>query len=417
MFPDDSSAQTYSSAYQGVEFIATSTCTGTRSNNQDSFFMGGASLGEPLSDLDLENVFSETNHAVKAALKQHDIQDTEENKESGCTALLGIVREKEIVIANAGDCRAILVYKKNDIYEIKRLSSEHRLSNAKEEERISAGFHTPSLPRRLRAKATDKSGIIPTRGLGGENYQVNFSDKPEIERFNISDIDKKAAFIISSTDGFWEAVTDQEVLDFFNKENENHKTLADKANALRQKAYQQKKQHEIDNITVCVGCIHPGMMFGIFDGFGTFGHIAAQTAAQSMHVNLHLKIDIALIQKTLCMPEKSVAEKMQIVQDFYHKWVSLPWWKEYKHLIIFTVCFSLSVLIGGLFTGPLILPALLLSVKKAAILEGAIMGIGAGLVQASLYGAYHWNRYHRSSFQILEEAKHDAIAYSAPCCS
>ncbi len=243
------------------------------SHNQDRFtFSNNIDAFKNLSDSQLKiilhNAFYIADLKVKAALSSLSSDSGKVPEDSGSTALVSYKQGNRIFIANAGDCRATLVHKKNNKYHIKHLTQEieHRTSLVKEQERIKrCGGNI--VHGRL-----ERGGLANTRGLGAPDYVASgFSCVPDF--ICVRDIDLTDSFLLNSTDGFWEHVKDEEIVDFFNIHSEC--TLEDRAKELRKIAYNNKNQ---DNITV--GILKEGMS-GIFDGFGDYGDIAAQTAAEN----------------------------------------------------------------------------------------------------------------------------------------
>ena len=70
--------------------------------------------------------------------------------DAGSTALVAMVRDKQIVVANAGDCRALLLQRSTRAasrpYHVVALSVDHKPDREDEEARIKAagGFVSPA---------------------------------------------------------------------------------------------------------------------------------------------------------------------------------------------------------------------------------------------------------------------------------
>ncbi len=356
---DDPKAKTI--AYQDSIGISTGPGRG-EANNHDSYVMGVIDPDALFSNDQIKTIFKNTNEKVKSALGLYDQDKTGEDKESGCTALLCMVQAKGVVVAHAGDCKATLVYKKNGQYHLKHLTTPHRLSNSIEIKRVDANQQTLD-SQRLSTFDNRKVGIMPTRGFGAENYIPGFIPEPEIINLE-EDIDLNEAYIIGSTDGFWEHISDQALLRKFNNKEFINSSLTNKANQLRKQAYFKKEKDEYingDNITVCVARATPGVLFGVTDGFGVFGGVAARSAIDNLHddilkyesVNLldpQVQFEVASINLLNMMKNKTAtkAEQIQALVTFHNVYVSLPWWREYSYTLTLVICIVVGAIIGTL---------------------------------------------------------------------
>lgn len=132
---------------------------------------------------------------------------------SGTTALVAAVVGSRLLVANAGDCRAVLARKGRAV----ELTSDHRPSSPTERERIEAagGF-------------VDNEGYLNgdlgvSRALGDFHYphlkhgtgSGPLTAEPEVSEFEIDD---DVEFVVLASDGALDSMTSQGVVDIVRAE-------------------------------------------------------------------------------------------------------------------------------------------------------------------------------------------------------
>ena len=139
--------------------------------------------------------------AIIAAYKEVDQMLT--GQTSGTTAVTIFLDGHELLTANAGDSRCLLV-RRNDWLQ---LSTDHRLSNPAEKDRI------------MRTKAQIRepyvmvggSGLMPTRSLGDPDFALaGVIPTPSTRRKVLNQDD---LLLILACDGLFDVMTNQEVAD------------------------------------------------------------------------------------------------------------------------------------------------------------------------------------------------------------
>lgn len=429
--------------------------------NHDSFLMG--SLGPEVLSPDSEQLqkiftdaFATTNLQVNAALHAYDKDGTGDDKESGTTSLVCWVQKNRIVVANAGDCEAKLVYKNaQGIYEIKALTKPHRLSNPHEKIRVKTDQHgkiIENMPQRLCSLDSKCGGLVPTRGLGATNYAPGFTYEPEIiieENTNLKD-----AYLITSSDGVWESLNDDEILDVFNNSKYEEDILAQSVHELIDKAI---SKGSIDNVTLGICKIEPNLVVGVFDGLGTFGGVAAREAAAKMQVNMfrslisnalfvdpkHKKLDQQLKKLTakltseqpkinpmswtkatqlaqdtqamlnIVLGDADHSEKMAAAQKYHDNYVNVPWWREYSYMLTVIACAAVGAIIGALLgaflTGPFFVGGAVLGALEGAA-EGAAFvaaaGAGISFTNCGLHFGYRCVATESTAIAAISDARH-----------
>jgi len=142
--------------------------------------------------------------------------------DSGCCCLGVFIQRGILYTINVGDCKAILVKANSSSGKagnvvIKELSKQHRAIREEETQRISA--------RGGRFDKTSKDGSTPriwqdqlgpgisaTRVLGNfKAKSIGLISEPEIESYVLTKEDK---YIIAATDGLWDVMSAEEVVDF-----------------------------------------------------------------------------------------------------------------------------------------------------------------------------------------------------------
>ncbi len=142
-----------------------------------------------------EQAFNQAYQAISDELKGQD---------SGTTAIDFLVEEKEIIAANAGDARAIVVGEK----EITQLTTDHRLDNKAERERITGMGGQVRYPYVYRGYL----GLMPTRTIGDEYFKpVGVIATPSVKRHPISGSD---LMLLAACDGLFDIMSNSEVADF-----------------------------------------------------------------------------------------------------------------------------------------------------------------------------------------------------------
>ena len=140
---------------------------------------------------------------------------------SGSTCVSLIYTRKKVFCINIGDSRCIVGKFDGYNWKSESLSVDHKPSLEKEKERIlnNGGEIRQSKddngefigPQRVWVKNTDVPGLAMSRSFGDEvAHQIGVVCEPEIFEYELHQEDK---FIILASDGLWEFMTNQEVID------------------------------------------------------------------------------------------------------------------------------------------------------------------------------------------------------------
>jgi serine/threonine protein phosphatase PrpC len=151
---------------------------------------------------------------------QQDAPDSREAKEitwaSGCTAVSCIVTPKQVIVANCGDSRAVLCKEEGGEVKEEQLSTDHKPNLPDEKKRIKAAEGTVESNRVNGFLSTSRSlGIFRFKS----NYDIPIDSQlvtgiPEIK---VIDRSSTMKFLILSSDGIWDCVSNQDGVEFLDE--------------------------------------------------------------------------------------------------------------------------------------------------------------------------------------------------------
>jgi len=132
----------------------------------------------------------------------------------GCTACVCCVTEDQLVVANAGDSRAVLCRGGRAV----ALSEDHKPNDAREKRRIEAagGYVENSGPGQYRVNGN----LNLSRALGDLEYKKDATRGPEEQIIcatpdvEFAERSEEDEFLVICCDGVWDVKTNQEVVDF-----------------------------------------------------------------------------------------------------------------------------------------------------------------------------------------------------------
>jgi pyruvate dehydrogenase phosphatase len=285
---------------------------------------------------------------------------------SGACAVVVHVDEKQIQAANIGDCRAVVARKTGAAssrdkiaYEAVELTTDHQIENEAERERLILNHpNEPDIVYRNRVKGR----LQPTRGMGDGLYKRNdyyeikrqqynrfisrygwtapyITAEPEIRSHEIQDNDD---YLIVSTDGLFQDMTNQQVVDYVAEYvnhkkygtpfvNENHIDIDAGLSAyLIRKAllhaslrlprpYREDEQTALSSLLQ----LPEGMRRNIHDDLTVVvvkldHEVQKQHAHSQHHLNDKLRLPVAsTLQRALSDPERKT--RQELAQEAYNK--------------------------------------------------------------------------------------------------
>jgi len=158
---------------------------------------------EQLHTLFLHHLQKRQNPDEAMAAAYREVDHMLIGQRSGTTAVTVFIRERELLAANVGDSRCLLIRRQDSL----QLSADHRLSNPEEKDRIrqtGADIREPYI-------MVGDSGLMPTRCLGDHDFaSAGVIPDPFIHRKLLNQDD---LFLILACDGLFDVMSNQEVAD------------------------------------------------------------------------------------------------------------------------------------------------------------------------------------------------------------
>ena len=168
------------------------------------------------------------------------ISDELNAQDSGTTAVDFLIRDGDIVTANAGDGRAVVVGQR----VVEQLTVDHRVDDEAERERVERMGGQIVYPYVYRGV----SGIMPTRTIGDPYFKpVGVIATPSVSTHPISDDD---LMLVAGCDGLFDFMSNEDVAEFARRISEPVRL----AEALRSEVLDARAGS--DNITIICVLLH-----------------------------------------------------------------------------------------------------------------------------------------------------------------
>lgn len=146
----------------------------------------------------------------------------EVGKDSGTTAIVALLHEKTLYVANAGDSRCVLCRNGKAV----EMSFDHKPEDEIERRRIeNAGGKITSEGRVM-------GGLNLSRAIGDHTYKKNkelpleeqmITSSPDIKDIKITEDD---SYMVLACDGIWNVMTNEEVIEYINDKLKSDKKLS-----------------------------------------------------------------------------------------------------------------------------------------------------------------------------------------------
>ncbi|GMF12562.1 unnamed protein product [Phytophthora lilii] len=125
--------------------------------------------------------------------------------EGGATAVTLLIRGNKAVLSNTGDCRAIMVAKRDKVPQVTQLTTDHKASNDQEKQRIE---EHGGMVLYVKGVARVNGRLAVARAFGdAELSQLVIAD-PEV---TVHELHKEDEFIVMASDGLWDVMTNEQV--------------------------------------------------------------------------------------------------------------------------------------------------------------------------------------------------------------
>ncbi|KAG1335522.1 putative protein phosphatase 2C 57 [Cocos nucifera] len=164
---------------------------------------------------------------------------------SGTTALAALVVGRSLVVANAGDCRAVLCRRGKAI----EMSRDHKPACTKERKRIEAsGGYVYDGYLNGQLNVSRAIGDWHMEGMKDQDGLGPLSAEPEVMRMKLTEEDE---FLIMGCDGIWDVFRSQNAVDFARRKLQEHN---DPATCCKELVDEALKRKSSDNLAVVVVC-------------------------------------------------------------------------------------------------------------------------------------------------------------------
>lgn len=160
----------------------------------------------------------------------------------GCTALAVLLKDDVMVVANAGDCRAVLC----TAGRAQALSCDHTADLGEERRRVQAAG--ASVQWTIDSWRVGEAGMQVTRSLGDADLKPAVTAQPEVTQHQLSSQDE---FVVLASDGLWDKLSNEEAVGLV------YDTVKQPAMAAQRLATEALTRGSTDNITVIVAFLHP----------------------------------------------------------------------------------------------------------------------------------------------------------------
>ncbi|KAL9326137.1 hypothetical protein ACSQ67_006782 [Phaseolus vulgaris] len=172
----------------------------------------------------------------------------ESSLSSGTTALTAIIFGRSLLVANAGDCRAVLSRGGRAI----EMSKDHRPLCMKERKRIeSVGGYIDDGYLNGQLGVTRALGDWHLEGMKEMNGKDGpLSAEPELKLLTLT---KEDEFFIIGSDGIWDVFRSQNAVDFARRRLQEHNDVKQCCKEIIEEAI---KREATDNLTVVMVCFH-----------------------------------------------------------------------------------------------------------------------------------------------------------------
>ncbi|XP_061350723.1 probable protein phosphatase 2C 54 [Gastrolobium bilobum] len=196
--------------------------------------------------LELEKVV--TKSFLKTDAEFEKTCSIESSQSSGTTALTAIIFGRSLLVANAGDCRAVLSRCGVAI----EMSKDHRPLCIKERMRIeSLGGFIDDGYLNGQLGVTRALGDWHLEGMKGMSGRVGpLSAEPELKLITLT---KEDEFLIIGSDGIWDVFRSQNAVDYARRRLQEHNDVKQCCKELIGEAM---KRGATDNLTVVMVCFH-----------------------------------------------------------------------------------------------------------------------------------------------------------------
>ncbi|KAG9146236.1 hypothetical protein Leryth_007931 [Lithospermum erythrorhizon] len=195
--------------------------------------------------LELEKVVTKSFKEIDSSFAESC--SLESSLSSGTTALTAMIFGRSLLVANVGDCRAVLSRRGVAI----EMSKDHRPGCKDERSRIeSLGGFVDDGYLNGQLGVTRALGDWHIKGLKKAENGGPLSAEPELKLVTLTREDE---FLIIGCDGIWDVFRSQNAVDFARRRLQQHNNVK---LCCKEIVNEAKKRGSIDNLTVVMVCFH-----------------------------------------------------------------------------------------------------------------------------------------------------------------
>ncbi|CAH0515937.1 unnamed protein product [Peronospora belbahrii] len=145
-------------------------------------------------------------HSASMAINEEILKREQDGHcEGGATALTLLIRGNIAVLSNTGDCRAIIVTKRDNAAEVTQLTTDHKASNDQEKQRIE---DTGGMVLYVRGVARVNGQLAVARAFGDSELSELVIADPEV---TVHALRQEDEYIVIASDGLWDVLTNEQV--------------------------------------------------------------------------------------------------------------------------------------------------------------------------------------------------------------
>ncbi|KAG6530366.1 probable protein phosphatase 2C 32 [Zingiber officinale] len=179
---------------------------------------------------------------VRTGYSKTDAEFLKEQADGGACCVTALVRDGDLIVSNAGDCRAVL----SRAGKAEALTSDHRPSREDERDRIeNLGGYVDYRRGTWRLQGS----LAISRGIGDSHLKQWVIPVPETK---VIGIDAECEFLILATDGLWDKVSNQEAVDLARPMCVNADNNASTLSACKKLVELSADRRSMDDISVMI---------------------------------------------------------------------------------------------------------------------------------------------------------------------
>ncbi|KAG7380393.1 hypothetical protein PHYPSEUDO_007248 [Phytophthora pseudosyringae] len=181
-------------------------------------------------------------HSASMAINEEILKREKDGHcEGGATAVTLLIRGNKFVLSNTGDCRAIMVAKRDKVAQVTQLTTDHKASNDHEKQRIE---EHGGMVLYVKGVARVNGRLAVARAFGDAELSELVIADPEV---TVHELHREDEYIVLASDGLWDVLTNEQVASCIR--NNPWLSVQELANMLADRAVELGT---MDNVTVLV---------------------------------------------------------------------------------------------------------------------------------------------------------------------